>query len=66
MLEVMNKIARICLHGAYELGGEAENKEVKGEINFEKCSERGKELAVVIGKTRKEFVLIEESESLWM
>lgn len=65
MLEVMNKIARICFHGAYELGGEAENK-VKGEINFEKCSERGKELAVVIGKTRKEFVLIEESESLWM
>lgn len=30
---------------------------------MKKCSERGKELVVAIGETRKEFVLIEESES---
>ena len=35
-------LARFCLHEAYGLGGEAEDKEVKGEINFEKCFEREK------------------------
>lgn len=42
MLKVMNKITRFCLHVAYRLGGEAENKNVKEEINFEKVLWKGK------------------------